>query len=301
MTNINASEYREYAQEWERALTDPNKMRIANTWLDTETLDAWRHARMRAPLKSIVKTNPEANWLTIGDGRFGTDGNFLLRSGAKSVHCTDVSDLLLKVGHERKFITSFSAENAENLSFADESFDYVYCKESFHHFARPYAALYEMWRVAKKGVILTEPRDTSIDKEPLELLKDLAKTLLGKKTRSSHAYEPIGNYIYSISEKELEKATLGLGGTTLATTGCNDAYHEGIEFVSMHSAAPSDVEARRAILSEVKRLDLLCKLRIKKTTLVSAVLFKNTPNQALVSAMQETGWTIHQLPKNPYV
>jgi ubiquinone/menaquinone biosynthesis C-methylase UbiE len=300
MTKLKVPEYKEYEQEWEKALTDPHKMRIANTWFDTGTLDAWRHARMRAPLLPLVKTDPEANWLTIGDGRFGTDGNFLLRSGAKNVHCSDISDLLLKVGYERKFITAFSAENAEHLSFADESFDYLYCKESFHHFTRPYSALYEMWRVARKGVVLTEPRDTSIDKEPLELLKDLAKTLLGKKVRSSHAFEPIGNYIYSISEKELEKAALGLGGTTLATIGCNDAYQEGIEFVQMQSNAPQDVAARSTILSEVKRLDLLCKLRIKKSTLLSVVLFKNSPNQALTSAMLGAGWAIQQLPKNPY-
>jgi len=300
MSNLNAPEYKEYAEEWEKALTEPQRIRVANTWFDTDTLDAWRHANMRAPLRPIIAADPAASWLTIGDGRFGTDGHFLLSAGAKNVHCTDISDTLLKVGFERKFITSFSAENAEQLSFKNESFDYVYCKESFHHFARPYAALYEMYRVAKKAVILTEPRDTSIDKEPFELLKDLAKTILGRKTRASHGFEPIGNYIYSVSEKELEKALMGLNGSTIATIGCNDAYQEGIEFVSIQSKAPQDVALQKAIRTEIKRLDLLCKLRLKKSTLLSAVLFKTTPNENTALAMAETGWAIQQLPKNPY-
>ncbi len=300
MSNTPTTEYQEYAEEWQRALTDPQKNKVAKTWFDTETLDAWRHARMRSPLLSILKADPNASWLTIGDGRFGTDGNFLIRSGAKNVHCTDISDTLLRVGHEKKFITSFSAENAEHLSFADQSFDYVYCKESFHHFARPYAALYEMYRVAKKGVILTEPRDTSIDKEPLELLKDLVKTLMRKKIKSAHPSEAIGNYIYSVSEKELEKAALGLDSTVMATIGCNDAYREGVEFISMHSTEPQDVTMRNAIFSDIRRLDFLCKLGLKKSTLLSAIIFKQPPSELLLSAMGGGGWSIHHLPKNPY-
>ena len=300
MSNLNASGYKEYADEWKKALTEPSRIRIANTWLDTDTLDAWRHANMRAPLLPIIQTKPSASWLTVGDGRFGTDGHFLLSAGAQHVHCTDISDTLLKVGFDKNFITSFSAENAEHLSFKDESFDYVYCKESFHHFARPYAALYEMYRVAKRGVILTEPRDTSIDKEPFELLKDLAKTLLGRKTRASHGFEPIGNYIYSVSEKELEKALMGLEGSAIATIGCNDAYREGVEFVSLQSKAPQDLALQNAIRSEIKRLDWLCKLRLKKSTLLSAVLFKTPPDSGLCSAMAQGGWAVQHLPKNPY-
>lgn len=300
MSNSVESQYQEYAEEWEKVLTDPNRNRIANTWFDTTTLDAWRHARMRAPLVPIIESDREATWLTVGDGRFGTDGHFLLMSGAANVHCTDVSDTLLKIGHERKFINSFSAENAEHLSFTNNSFDYVYCKESFHHFSRPYAALYEMYRVARKGVILTEPRDTSIDKEPLELFKDLIKTLLGKPTRSSHGFEPIGNYIYSISEKEMEKAAMGLDCNTIATIGSNDAYRDGAEFVSLNSENVDDIKIRDAIYSEINRMDSLCKLRIKKTTLLSVVLFKNSPDATLLSKMSACGWNIKSLPKNPY-
>jgi SAM-dependent methyltransferase len=255
---------------------------------------------MRTPLIPIIESDREAKWLTVGDGRYGTDGHFLIMSGAKNVHCTDVSDTLLKIGHERKFITSFSAENAEHLSFANDSFDYVYCKESFHHFSRPYAARYEMYRVARKGVILTEPRDTSIDKEPLELFKDLIKTLLRKPTRSSHGFEPIGNYIYSISEKEMEKAAMGLNSNTIATIGCNDAYRDGVEFVSLHSQKIEDIKIRDAIYSEINRMDVLCKFGIKKSTLLSVVLFKNSPDATLSSRMNASGWSIKSLPKNPY-
>ena len=77
MSNLNAPEYQEYAEEWEKALTEPQRIRVANTWFDTETLDAWRHANMRAPLRPIITADPAASRLTIGEGRFGTDLHFL--------------------------------------------------------------------------------------------------------------------------------------------------------------------------------------------------------------------------------
>lgn len=75
---------------------------------------------------------------------------------------TDISEYLLAEARRRGLITKYALENAERLSFADQSFDYVFCKESFHHFPRPYQALYEMLRVAREAVLLIEPNDPHI-------------------------------------------------------------------------------------------------------------------------------------------
>ena len=292
--------YAEYHEEWERVLTDPERARIGESWLKDDTVDAWRHSRMRSPLKPLITHDVAGTWLTDGDGRFGTDAQYLLRSGASMVHCSDVSDTLLKIANQRGLIGRYSAENAEALRFDDGQFDYVYCKEALHHFEKPYAALYEMHRVARKAVIITEPRDTSIDKEPLALLKEFAKFMLRKKVVHGNAFEEIGNYIYGVSERELEKFQLGLNQRALAFIGCNDVYIAGVEFVKMTSTATADVNIRNSVMSEIRNLDRLCKIGLKKSTLLTAILFKGLPSQELAGKLEAAGWQIRLLPKNPY-
>jgi hypothetical protein len=98
----------------------------------------------------------------------------------------------------------------------------------------------------------------------------------------------------------MEKAALGLDSSTIATIGCNDAYRDGVEFVSLYSEKAEDIKIRNAIYSEVNRMDLLCKLGLKKSTLLSVVLFKHPPDESLCSKMIQAGWNIKSLPKNPY-
>jgi SAM-dependent methyltransferase len=51
---------------------------------------------------------------------------------------------------------NFQKENAEQLSFEDESFDFVLCKEAYHHFPRPMIALYEMIRRRCRLIVLSD-------------------------------------------------------------------------------------------------------------------------------------------------
>lgn len=292
--------YAEYHEEWQRVLNDPERARIGESWLRDDTVDAWRHTRMRSPLNPLIAHDDTGTWLTVGDGRFGTDALYLMRSGASTVHCSDISDTLLKIANQRGLIGTYSAENAEALRFNDGQFDYVYCKEALHHFEKPYAALYEMHRVARKAVVITEPRDTSIDKEPLALLKEFAKFLLGKQVVHGNGFEEIGNYIYGLSERELEKFQLGLNQQFVAFIGCNDVYVTGVEFVPMDATQTADVRIRDSVLSKIASLDRLCKMGLKKSTLLTAILFKETPSQELIGKLERVGWQVRMLPKNPY-
>lgn len=119
---------------------------------------------MYSLVKPFIDFDSESTWLTVGDGRYGTDGHALMNMGVKNVHCSDISDTSLKIGNAEGFIGDYSAQNAEALEFSDNQFDYVLCKEAFHHFPRPVIALDEMFRVANKAVIVIEPRDVLIDK-----------------------------------------------------------------------------------------------------------------------------------------
>lgn len=293
--------YDNHSSEWERVLSDPDWKKMGESWMKTDTLDAWRHSRMREPLRAVIHGDPSATWLTIGDGRFGTDAHELLSAGAKEVHCSDVSDTLLKIGHQRGFINEFSAQNAEALSFADSSFDYVYCKEAFHHFPRAFIALYEMFRVARKAVFLIEPRDTFIDHTALgSILYGLKKIFLRKKDPAP-TFESVGNFVYSISEKELEKFLLGMHYNYVAYTGCNDEYIPGVEYISENSILHEDIKVKSRLIKKIRKMDFFCKIGLKKTGVIVAALFKEPPTEKMMSRMTSAGWRVKHLAKNPYL
>ncbi len=64
----------------------------------------------------------------------------------------DMSKAMLEVG--RKHVANkkikFLRMRGDNLEFPDETFDYILCKDSFHHFKNPVKTLQEMYRVLKK-------------------------------------------------------------------------------------------------------------------------------------------------------
>jgi SAM-dependent methyltransferase len=173
---------------------------------------------------------PNTSWVTIGDGRFGLDSIRLRDLGFASVLPTDIGDGLLRRAKEAGYITEYAVENAEAMSFADESFDFVFCKESYHHCPRAALALYEMLRVARHAVILIEPRDYVIDHGPsrvtgpIGLLRGFLRWITDRLglapkpiavedrylTGDAPHFEESGNYMYTLSSRELEKVALGI-------------------------------------------------------------------------------------------
>jgi ubiquinone/menaquinone biosynthesis C-methylase UbiE len=88
-------------------------------------------------------------------------------------------------------------EDTEAMSFADNSFDYAFTAASLHHLPRPPVGLYELLRVARKGVIVIEPNDS--------LLCRIA-TRFGLATE----VEESGNYVYRFSFRDVEKCARSL-------------------------------------------------------------------------------------------
>jgi ubiquinone/menaquinone biosynthesis C-methylase UbiE len=137
------------------------KEETAKTWLQDDNVNAWCAQRIYATIDPLLQAYPEATWLTVGDGRYGNDAHYIHSKGGK-VLATDISDHLLKEAVDLGRIAAYKKEYAEALSFAAEEFDFIFCKESYHHFPRPMIALYEMLRVSRKGVVLLEPQDTHL-------------------------------------------------------------------------------------------------------------------------------------------
>ena len=86
---------------YKNCLTNEKKKNISESWLNEDTLDYWRHVRMINKVRPIINYNNKATWLTIGDGRYGSDGNILKNLGAKNISCSDISIKLLALAKKK--------------------------------------------------------------------------------------------------------------------------------------------------------------------------------------------------------
>jgi SAM-dependent methyltransferase len=311
-----ADSYRRHRNEWEREASDGARVDFLRSWLRNDTIDSWRHDRKYEAVNAFADF-PEFTWLTVGDGRFGLDSIRLRRLGVKSVLPTDIGDALLKQAKDEGLIDDYATENAESMSFGDNAFDIVFCKESYHHFPRPHVALYEMIRVAREAVILIEPRDYVIDHGPnktvgplgllgglIRWIRDRLNVVGGRSpvadrytTGDVPAFEESGNYLYATSSRELEKVALGLNMPCVAFKGLNDEYVSGGEgeTASESSATFRDLRAR------IAAADQRTAEGRGSSTLLMAILFKARPQTRVAEFLRSNDWLVLDLPPNPYV
>ena len=295
--NFTATSYRAHERAYDAYANHGNKAAQAQAWLEPGTVNHWRFARMYQLADPILQACPGAEWLTVGDGRFGLDAQYLIAHGAQALP-TDLAETLLAEAKAQGRIREYRKENAESLSFADASFDFVLCKESLHHFPQPMKALYEMLRVARRGVLLIEPCDHEFPDTAMttisRLLKNVVKRALGKAT-NGHRFEDVGNYVYGISRREIEKVALGAGLPVVAFRRLNDYYIVGSEF------APADEGNAmfRKIRRQIAHYDLRCRLGINQYGLLGALILKGPADPPLIESLSSSGFDVVALPKSP--
>jgi len=306
--------HRLHAEAWERDAADSSRSERRESWFRTDTADYWRHLRMYEAAKAFLH-NPHSRWLTVGDGRFGLDAIRLRRLGFSSVLPSDIGGALLEESRQRKLIDTYAIENAESLSFSDESFDLVFCKESYHHFPRPALALYEMLRVAREAVVLIEPRDSLIDHGPTRAIGPSGilaalKTWFRDRRGIPHpalsrdrlymvandaGYEEAGNYLYTISSREMQKVALGLNLPVLALKGLNDAYFDGLEAIPASETSTLFKSMQRSI----EEADQRNAGGRSATSMLMVILFKTSPTTETLRFLAEYDWLVIDLPRNP--
>lgn len=268
----------------EATLDDPERDLIQASWFDQDTANyVLQHRLYNAA--ACLRHGGDSSWLTVGDGRFGLDAVHVSRCGFSSVVASDISDTLLKEAARYGQVIRYRVENAEALSLPSESIDYVFCKESFHHFPRPMIALYEMLRVARQGVVLVEPQDPMIDHP---VLPD---------QNERYEYETSGNYIYSISRREMIKVAVGLNFPAIAFKGINTVYIRGCEFSPGSLVSPIFVD----LMAQLREKDENCRLGRAKHDALMVVFFKTEPVNAVRQALHEDGWDVRWLPRNPFL
>lgn len=261
------------------------------------TVAAWLQQLFFDCLNPLLRINE--SWLTVGDA-YGFDAEYIMSKGAKAL-ATDLNSDFLAVAKQQGIINEYAAENAERLSFAGQQFDYVLCKESYHHFPRPYAAMYEMIRVAKKGIVIIEPQDPVSKMPSLLFVTNMlaSKTsLLNKAWKNRFSYEPVGNFVYKVSEREFEKFAAGLNLPMVAFKKINpNFYSVGTEKLAANSSNKHFlwIRAKKGLM------DLLVKFKLLPGQVLSTIVFKEAPDSVTIDRLKADGYHVVEIPKNPYL
>lgn len=252
-----------------------SKGKRAESWFDKSTADYWRHERGYQILNAL---NKDTSWITVGDGRFGLDSVRIKEKGFKNVLPTDLCATLLEEGKRRGIIDEYRVFNVETME-TEETFDYVFCKEAYHHFFKPINALYNMLKIARKGVVLTEPNDNS--------------------SNIVYAnYESVGNYVYRLSKQELIKIAISLNYPSVCYWEYNDYYIDGCEY---EPADESRSEIFKKIKFTIKEMDQKVKEGTMNYNTISFIIFKEVPSEVEIKKLREMGCTYISLPRNPYL
>ena len=274
-----------HINHWDTFFDDELHARLYPTWWDAGTANHWRHERFMEPVIDVLQTHDD-RWLTIGDGS-GHDSWIMLNKGFKDVLSTDIGDGTLQRSLREGHIQKCEQANAENLQYGDGAFDFVLCKEAFHHMRRPYLGLYEMLRVARKAVVLIEPQDQWVD----------FPTRAGQ---PSPFYERVGNYVYALSMREIQKVCFGMNLPGYAAKNLHDVYIQGCEFAKADPADPVFKAMTEAVAEHERR----CRERLDKWNYVLTILFKDAAlfnDPATVQRLERLNWVRERTDLNPHV
>ncbi|CAM4403830.1 Methyltransferase domain-containing protein [Pedobacter westerhofensis] len=268
---------------------------------DQNTINNWLQKILFSCVDPLLSASV-ASWLTVGDA-YGLDAHYICNNSSDhSAHASDLNSDFLEVSQKEGFVNSYSAENAEKLSFENNSFDYVLCKESYHHFPRPYMAVYEMLRVAKKGVVIIEPQDP-ISKMPALLFMKNILSAIGDKTagkiwKNRFSYEPVGNFVYKVSEREFEKLAAGINLPFVAFKKINpNFYFKGAETAPAKSSNPQfrKLKFRKSIFDTLVKLGLIC------SQALGTIIYKEMPSEEEILQLEAAGFHTVKIPANPYL
>ncbi|MBX3731205.1 MAG: methyltransferase domain-containing protein [Verrucomicrobiae bacterium] len=105
---------------------------------------------------------------------------------------------------------SWSLQDAQNLTFDDNSFDHVFVSDGLHHCSSPHRALLEMFRVARKMTIVFESRDSMLMRLGCRLglsAEFEVEAVIGSgMDRGGVNNTEVPNYVYRWTEREFAKA-----------------------------------------------------------------------------------------------
>ena len=154
----------------------------------------------------------------VEQGRISKDDSVLVAAGGtrdketwqscdfKKVTISNLDDRM--VGNEFAPF-EWSYQDAEKLFLEDNSFDLACIHNGLHHCGCPQAAILDMLRVARKGILLFEPYDNLITRLGMRLgvgqKFETAAVFYNGYTHGGLRNGPVANYVYRFTKWELEK------------------------------------------------------------------------------------------------
>lgn len=127
--------------------------------------------------------------------------------------------------------------DAEKIEVDDESYDWVVINAGLHHLAVPAMGVCEMFRVARKGILCIEARDSVLMKFAVSvgLTADyeLEPAFLSDGSFGGFRNGPIPNYVYRWTEREFEKVINSFAPTHRHTFFYDYGYHVPVQRFAM--------------------------------------------------------------------
>jgi ubiquinone/menaquinone biosynthesis C-methylase UbiE len=106
----------------------------------------------------------------------------------------------------------WSYQDVEHLTFENEEFDFAVVHNGLHHCYSPHKGLLELYRVARRGVLVFEPRDTALVRLGIRWSfgqkYEVASVTHNGLSAGGVGNSRVPNYIYRWTEREVEKTIL---------------------------------------------------------------------------------------------
>jgi SAM-dependent methyltransferase len=120
-----------------------------------------------------------------------------------------ISNLDVRMKGDEYAPFAWSFQDAEDLKFPDNSFDFAVVHSGLHHCYSPHRAMIEMYRVARRGILAFEPRDTFLVRLGVRLNfgqeYEVASVGINDMQFGGVRNSTIPNYVYRWTESEIEK------------------------------------------------------------------------------------------------
>ena len=121
-----------------------------------------------------------------------------------------ISNLDPRLGEEDCKPYRASYQNAMSLTFEDQVFDFAFVSDGLHHCSSPHRALVEMYRVAGKGIIVIESRDSLLMRAAVALglsqEYEVSAVQYNNGELGGVDNSEIPNFIYRWTEREFVKS-----------------------------------------------------------------------------------------------
>jgi len=137
--------------------------------------------------------------------------------GLRKVTLSNLTRVEDRASQTDEFGFDWKYMDAQDMTLEDDSYDFVFVSAGLHHCKWPHRAVAEMYRVAKKGIIIFEARDSSLMRfgQTIGLVKEFELNPTLRETLEFGGLNggEVPNFVYRWTEKEFEKTIRSMDPT----------------------------------------------------------------------------------------